>query len=298
MPAVITLTVTGELAGQRLDVLVAARMPRLSRAFVQKLCDDGKIHVNAVASKPGYKVRMGDSVTIDYDVSQLDNLPVTDVPVIYEDDDAVVVNKPIGMLTHSRGSLDLEATVASFLRTRVVASDEWADSGRAGVVHRLDRGTSGVLIGAKHKAALSFLQRQFSERKVHKTYVAIVHGHLKEPEAIVNIPIERNPKAPATFRTGANGKAAVTHYKVIATSNHASMIELMPKTGRTHQLRVHMGHLGHPIVGDSVYGKDPYGSRLFLHALSLEITMLKNHERRTFIAPLPPEFEEYMRHDR
>jgi 23S rRNA pseudouridine1911/1915/1917 synthase len=298
MANITALAVSESQAGQRLDVFVVAAMPRLSRAFVHKLCDTGKISVNGEPAKPGYKVRVHEDVAVDYDLSELDNIPVTELPVIYEDGDAVVVDKPIGMLTHAKGAFEPEATVASFLRTRVVASDEWPDSGRAGVVHRLDRGTSGVLIGAKHKAALSFLQRQFSERKVRKTYIAIVYGHLKQPEAVVDIPIERNPKAPATFKTGPNGKAAVTHYKVIAESKHASMIELAPKTGRTHQLRVHMSHLGHPIVGDPVYGKDPYGTRLYLHALSLEITMLKDHERRTFVAPLPPEFEEYMRHDR
>ncbi len=279
--------------GQRLDVFVVTVLPRLSRAFAQKLCDSGKVAVNGTATRAGRKVKQGDDIGIDYDISEFDSVPVIDLPVMYEDDNCVVVNKPRGVLTHTQGAFKAEASVASFLRTRVHEADGWKDDGRAGIVHRLDRATSGVIIGAKHKSALSFLQKQFAQRKVRKAYIAIVEGHLKRQEAIIDMPIERNPKAPATFRVGANGKPAVTHYKVLKKNPAASLVELKPETGRTHQLRVHMSYIGHPIVNDPLYGHGMHGERLYLHALSLEIT-LPSHERKLFTAAIPDEFADYM----
>lgn len=276
-------------AKQRLDQYVVSQRPRLSRAFVQKLCDDGKILVNGKPAKPGYKLKADDDVTIDYDEAILDTVPEIDLPVLYEDAECVVVNKPAGVLTHVQGEFNPEATVASFLRSR--GKDVVGE--RAGIVHRLDRATSGVIIGAKTQHALVWLQTQFARREAKKTYIAVVEGHLRQPEALIDMPIERNPKAPATHRVSGNGKHALTHYKVIRESARYSLLELQPETGRTHQLRVHLAHIGHPIVGDPLYGKGTYGDRLYLHAQRLEIT-LPDSERRTFEAPLPPEFEEIM----
>ena len=282
-------TVTEEQAGQRLDVFVASHMTRLSRAFIQKLADQGKITVKDKAVKAGYKVREAETVHVDYDEAELDVIPSIDLPVIYEDDDCVVMNKPAGVLTHAQGTLSNEATVATFLRDKL----KDLEGIRGGIVHRLDRATSGVIIGAKNQAALSFLQKQFSQRKAKKTYVAIVKGTPKLEEAVIDMPIERNPKAPATFRVGPNGKPSVTHYKVLRSNDTYSLIELKPTTGRTHQLRVHLAEQGMPIVGDPLYGSGTFGDRLYLHALSLEITT-PNRERQTFTAPLPPEFTELM----
>lgn len=166
------------------------------------------------------------------------------------------------------------------------------EGNRAGIVHRLDRATSGVMIVAKTPAALSWLQKQFSQRKAKKTYLAIVAGTMREQEAVIDMPIERNPKAPATFRVGANGKHALTHYRVLQTGNSYSLLELKPETGRTHQLRVHLQQLGHPIVGDTLYGGKT-AERLFLHAHQLEIT-LPNRERKTFASPMPDIFKRTM----
>lgn len=276
---------------QRLDSFVAARMPRVSRAFIQKLCDMGKVQVNGVESRPGYKLKTGDLVRVDYDTRQLDEVPSIDLPILYEDEDCLVIDKPVGVLTHSRGAFNEEATVASFLRGYL----QDMDGTRAGIVHRLDRATSGVIIGAKNQAALSWLQKQFSQRKAKKTYRAIVQGSMREPEAVIDMPIERNPKAPATFRVGANGKSAVTHYKVLQEANGLSLLELKPTTGRTHQLRVHLAQLGHPIVGDVLYGGKP-NERLLLHAYELEIT-LPSRQRRTFTSPLPAVFASTMEAD-
>ena len=281
------VTVDDSQNGQRLDVLVAAALPKLSRAFVQKLSETGRVTVDGQSSKPGRKLKTGDVVAIDFDETELDNLPQIDLPVIYEDDDCIVINKPAGVLTHALGVHGTEASVASFLRSKIVG----LDGERAGIVHRLDRATSGVIIGAKNQRALSVLQKQFALRKVKKTYVAVAQGQLSPAEAVIDMPIERNPKAPATFRVGANGKPAKTHYKTLASGKVHSLVELKPETGRTHQLRVHLAKVGHPIVGDPLYGHGTHGDRLYLHALSLEIT-LPNSTRQTFAAPLPKEFKE------
>lgn len=282
-------TTTEEDARKRLDVFVAEHMPRLSRAFIQKLADQGKITVGDTPAKAGFKLKEAQTVSVDYDQAELDVVPAIDLPVLYEDDDCVVINKPAGVLTHAQGNLSTEATVATFLRDKL----KDLEGARGGIVHRLDRATSGVIICAKNQAALSFLQKQFSQRKAKKTYMAIVDGHMDPKIAVIDMPIERNPKAPATFRVGPNGKPSTTLYTVITETPAYSLVELKPTTGRTHQLRVHLAEQKHPIVGDPLYGTGTFGERLYLHALSLEIT-LPNRERRTFEAPLPPEFAQLM----
>lgn len=272
-------------AKTRADVLLAAAYPQYSRAALARLFDAGKVTIN------GKELRAGDKVAADSqlaaDISELERPPEDiDLPVLYEDENCIVINKPVGVLTHALGKHGNEPSVASFLRNKVSG----LDGDRAGIVHRLDRATSGVIIGAKNQPTLSMLQKQFSQRKTKKTYVAMVQGHLDPSEAVIDMPIERNPKAPSTFRVGPNGKPSKTHYKVLKEGTKYSLVELKPETGRTHQLRVHLAKLGHPIVGDPLYGSGKYGDRLFLHALSLEIT-IPGGERKTFTAPLPEEFE-------
>lgn len=274
-----------EVRSRRLDQYIVSQLPESSRTFATKLIEQGKVLVNdQVQLKSGYRLRVNDTIHINYVAEDEAVIPDITIPVLYEDDDCVVINKPVGLLTHSKGAFNPEPTVASWLASRVTGMD----GERAGIAHRLDRATSGVMICAKTPEALSWLQKQFSTRKVKKTYVAIVEGSLNLPEAVIDMPIERHPKKPQTFRVGSNGKSATTTYKVLQTSALRSLIELRPTTGRTHQLRVHLAHLKHPIVGDSFYhGKA--AERLFLHALSLEIT-LPSRERKVFTAPLPKEF--------
>lgn len=274
---------------KRLDVYVVEHHPSISRAFAAKLVEQGKVLVNDQPSKPGHKLKDSDNITIDYIPEEDAKVPKIDLPILYEDDDCIVINKPVGILTHSKGAFNPEATVSTFVRDRI----KGLAGERAGIVHRLDRATSGVIICAKHPEALSFLQKQFAQRKAKKIYEAIITGQLDPAHAIIDMPIERNPKAPATFRVGANGKPSQTEYEVEKTNDHYSLLQLKPQTGRTHQLRVHLSHQGHPIVGDVLYGGEP-AERLFLHAYSLEIT-LPNRERKTFTAPLPSDFTEKMR---
>lgn len=273
---------------QRLDQKVVELLPQLSRAFAAKLIEDGKVSVNGTAeTKPGYKLRPDDTVLVDYDLTELEQIPDIELPVLYEDDDCVVINKPVGLLTHSKGAFNPEATVATWLRSRLRGG---LNGERAGIVHRLDRATSGVMILAKTPDALSRLQKQFALRKAKKTYYAVVSGHMSHDHAIVDMPIERNPKKPQTFRVGSNGKPAITEYWVKAVGAKHTLLELKPQTGRTHQLRVHLSEIGHPIVGDPLYGGEQ-ADRLYLHAEQLEIT-LPNRERRTFTAPLPETFRD------
>lgn len=269
---------------KRLDQRVVELIPELSRASATKLIEGGKVTINGkVVEKGGAKLREGDEVLVDFDIKQLDDIPTIKLKVLYEDDDCVVIIKPVGVLTHSKGEFNPEATVETWLRSRTKLT-----GARAGIVHRLDRATSGVMICAKTPEALKWLQRQFSQRKTKKTYYAVVKGQFKQPEALIDMPIERNPKAPATFRVGVQGKSATTHYKVIAANDEYSLVELKPETGRTHQLRVHLSHLGHPIVGDYMYGGEKH-DRLMLHAYSLELT-LPDRQRQTFMAPIPKDF--------
>jgi 23S rRNA pseudouridine1911/1915/1917 synthase len=286
---------------QRLDMKVIEMFPEFSRGFASVLIEQGRVSVNgSMQDKAGYKIRYGDKVEVQYDASEVAPIPEIELPILYEDDDCVVVIKPVGLLTHSKGAFNPEASVASWLRQRL-ASGAWqattdgAGNARAGIVHRLDRATSGVIICAKTPEALAKLQKQFSQRKAKKQYVAVVQGHLTQEHAVIDMPIERNPKKPQTFRVGINGKSAVTEYKVVQTSEHYSLVELSPQTGRTHQLRVHLNHLGHPILGDEFYGGKT-AERMFLHAHSLEIT-IPNGERMTFTAPVPKEFKEVLKRD-
>lgn len=283
---------------------VIAVYPDLTRSVAAKLIEQGKVTVNGKAvTKAGHKLKPGDEIVADYNYELMTAIPSIDIPVLYEDDDCVVIDKQAGILTHSKGEFNPEATVASWLAEHLVKQGQkplWilekdVESGsphnpRAGVVHRLDRATSGVMICAKTPAALAHLQKQFSQRKTKKTYIAVISGHLKPAHAIIDMPIERNPRNPKTFHVSSGGKEAVTEYQVIRSGEKFDLVELKPVTGRTHQLRVHLSHQGHPIVGDTFY-HGPAAERLYLHATSLEIT-LPNKQRKVFTAAVPPDFEE------
>jgi 23S rRNA pseudouridine1911/1915/1917 synthase len=271
---------------QRLDQKVIELIPELSRSFANKLIVDGKVLMNGkLQLKPGTKVRDYDIVDVDYDVAELGIIPEIELEVIYEDDDCVVINKPVGLLTHSKGAFNPEATVATWIRTRL----KDLEGSRGGIVHRLDRMTSGVMICAKNPEAMAWLQKQFSQRNTKKEYLAVIKGEIAPSEAVIDMPIERNPKAPSTFRVGQQGKEAQTTYHTLETGNGYSLLDLQPRTGRTHQLRVHLASQGHPIVGDVLYGGEE-ADRLYLHAAKLEITIPDEHKRLVFEVPTPDSF--------
>lgn len=268
---------------RRLDVVLAETRPELSRSTWQKHIKAGHVHVNEVAvTSPKFEVTPSDSIEANLP-SEPDHSEET-LPIVHLDEHVIVINKPAGILTHAKGALSDEFTVADFFR---LYTEVGADTNRPGIIHRLDRDTSGILIGARTDAAAKLLARQFADRKTKKTYRAVLSGHLKQKEATIELPIDRNPSAPSTFRVDVNGRMAVTHYTVLAENDKESLVELRPVTGRTHQLRVHMAYLGAPIKGDRVYGRA--SDRLYLHAHKLEIT-IPISDRRTFEAPVPEEF--------
>jgi len=283
---VIKFIVDQEHEKLRLDIYLAQKIDELSRSSIQKLIEEQKVSVNGKNQDSNYKVRLDDNIKVSFDLKALEKIPKIELPVIYEDSDCLVIDKPAGVLTHSKGNFNREATVASFIKPKL----KDLEGNRAGIVHRLDRGTSGVIIIAKTPQALNWLQKQFSSRKVKKIYLAIIEGQLQPPEAIIDMPIERHPANPKTFRVDENGKSAITEYKTIKSKDDLTLLELKPKTGRTHQLRVHLKQLGHPILGDTLYGGKP-ADRLYLHASSLEIA-LPNKQRRLFESSPPKQFIE------
>lgn len=293
---------------ERLDTWLMRKYPDFSRAFLQKLCNENKVLVNENPQKSGFKLRGDESIHVNHDMkNSLPDIPDINLNIIYEDDNVVVIDKPAGVLSHGLTKFLSEPSVASFLRqklnkeassrsdleNKVKSNKNWKPEDlRFGIVHRLDRVTSGVMICAKNLETMRMLQKQFHDRKVTKQYVAIIQGTLKEKEAIIDLPLGRNPKAPATWRVDQNGKPAITQYKLIKSSNTYSFVELYPKTGRTHQLRVHMQYLGHPIVGDFLY-KGVKADRLYLHAQKLTIN-IPNVGDKLFEAKIPNEFTKLM----
>ncbi len=286
------LTVDPAADRQRLDRFLAAQFPSVSRSFLQSLCKHDKVLVNGTSEKSGYKLRWGDHITVLHNMDQLGEPEVIDIPIIYEDSDVIVVNKPAGVLSHALSKFKNEPSVASFLRQHAQLSSSKNDV-RYGIVHRLDRLTSGVMVCAKSDQASKQLQRQFADRTVHKTYLALVSNRPKHDTAVIDVPLERNPKAPATFRVGSRGKPAQTAYKLMGSSNEvdgAHVLEVHPKTGRTHQIRVHLKHVGCPIIGDTLYGGAP-ADRLYLHAYALALRLPSDSAKeRQFTADPPTEF--------
>ena len=275
----------------RLDIYLSTKFDTtISRSLWQKYIKAGYVSVNSkVVTTPKFEVDETDEIALNLPEKEQTDV---DLPILYEDDDVIVVNKPSGLLTHAKGGLSDEPTVAEIIRPKTSFA---TDTDRPGIVHRLDRDTSGLLIIAKNPESAAHLQRQFAERTAKKTYIAITDGKPKLNAAKIDLPIGRNPSAPSTFRIDPNGKPAQTTYHVLAENDAQSLVELKPTTGRTHQLRVHLAHLNAPILGDRVYGKSS-DCRMMLHAQKLEIT-LPSGERKVFKAAVPDEFKKFFPED-
>ena len=280
----------------RLDVYLAENYSEFSRATIQKYIKNGFVKVNGkTAKKPKDAIVKGDKIDLEVPERTAEKI---NFPILFEDENVIVINKPRGILTHSKGALNDEFTVADFFESRGARFSEGTN--RIGIVHRLDRETSGVIIGAKNDETAKKLQKQFSERTAKKNYVEIVKGVLNPKKALIDLPIARNGSAPSTFMIHAKGKPAQTEYEVLNDNGDFSLVKLMPKTGRTHQLRVHLSYLKHPILGDRVYDKTitkaEAENRMLLHAQSLEITIPpkngeKDSQRMVFEAEIPENFE-------
>lgn len=284
----------------RLDSYIAKKDESLSRSMIQKLLEESKITVNGNVVKASYKVQVGDRIQIEIEPPKEVKLEAQDIPIdiIYEDDDIIVVNKPKGLVVHpANGNPD--GTLVNAIMA--ICKDSLSGIGgelRPGIVHRLDKDTSGLLIIAKNDKAHINMSEQIKDRKVKKTYIALVRGTITENEATINMPIGRSTKDRKKMAVTKNGKEAITHFKVLNryTTSKASytLLEIKIDTGRTHQIRVHMAEIGHPVVGDMVYsnGKNEFGViGQCLHAKKLEFCHPITGKKMSFEAPLPEYFE-------
>ena len=284
----------------RLDSYIASKDLELSRSMIKKLIEDGKITLNGEITKASYKVQLNDKIEIDIEKPKEVKLEAQEIPldVIYEDNDILVVNKQKGLVVHP-GNGNLDGTLANAVMAH--CKDSLSGIGgelRPGIVHRLDKDTSGLLIIAKNDKAHIKMSEQIKDRKVKKTYIALVRGIISENEATINMPIGRSTKDRKKMAVTKNGKEAITHFKVLNrfTTNKASytLLEVKIDTGRTHQIRVHMAEIGHPVIGDTVYsnGKNEFGVvGQCLHAKKLEFTHPITEKEMNLEAPLPEYFE-------
>lgn len=287
-------TVFGPEAGLRLDAFVQARGRGLSRSRAAALIRGGHVALNGRRAKPSSLVRDGDAVDVAVPLPQPLELVAQALPlrVVYEAPHVIIVDKPAGLTVHpAPGHPD--GTLVNALLALVPDLPGIGGAQRPGIVHRLDKDTSGLIAVAKTDAAHRSLSRQLKERSVHKTYLALVSGALQDGAGAVDRPISRHPKHRKRMAVVEAGRAALTHYRVVerfdGPHGRHTLLEAHPVTGRMHQVRVHLAHIGHPIVGDPVYGKrSPLVPRHFLHAHRLEIALPPAEtERRTFEAPLP-----------
>ena len=283
----------------RVDKLLSERFPDLSRANIQRLIEQGKIPLNGGKLRPSYKGKIGDIIQIEDEEPKEIELKPENIPldVLYEDNDIIVINKAKGMVVHP-GNGNPDGTLVNAILAK--CKDSLSGIGgeiRPGIVHRLDKDTSGVIIVAKNDKAHMELSRQIQAREVKKIYWALVRGIIKENEATINMPIGRSTKDRKKMAVRKDGKEAITHFKVLKRWGAYTLLEVHIETGRTHQIRVHLSQIGYPVVGDAVYsnGKNPFGVEgQMLHAKSIEFMHPTKKEKLKIEAPLPEYFVEVL----
>ena len=291
-------------AGKRLDLVLHQRFPQYSRARLQDWIKDGRVLVNGEARRASYLVRSGEAV----DVEPAGPAPLHAAPeeipltVLYEDPDLVAIDKPAGMVVHAGAGVH-SGTLVNALLHRFGSLSRAAGELRPGIVHRLDRYTSGVLLVAKNDAAHQRLAEQFASRKVEKTYLALVHGNIKQERERIEKPITRDPKQRVRMTARlASGRAAWSEYRVLRRLPGFTFLKVRIGTGRTHQIRVHLASIGHPVVGDCLYGApakiagQPTLPRYFLHAHRITFAQPSTGQPVTIESPLAPELEAWLKH--
>lgn len=301
--------VDGENAGVRLDRYLTAQLPEMSRSRVQELMDEGRVLVEGAARKPSYRINAGDVVEIEIPHAAAPGITPEAIPleILYEDEDVAVINKPAGMIVHP-GAGENSGTAVAALLHHFGGASRLSDVGgpmRPGIVHRLDKGTSGALVIALTNEAHLRLVEEFAERKVQKTYVALVHGALKEHSGRIELPVARDlrHRARMTARRR-DGRPARTDWQSILNLPGFTLLKANLHTGRTHQLRVHFSAQGHPVVGDTLYGapKQPHAgnailpplARNFLHAAVIKFDHPTRDVPVEVHAPLPAELRDYL----
>ena len=277
--------------GARLDKYVAEYYPGLSRTKTQKLIEDGSISINGRVARAGLKLDVGDRLTISLPLPMPDSLLPEAIPlnILYEDDDLLVVDKPAGLTVHPAPGHP-EHTMVNAILSHLSGLSDSGDWQRPGIVHRLDKDTSGVMLVAKNDAAQLSLISQFKVRSVVKTYLVLVKGHLAPEDGVIEASIgrDRRHRERMAVVTEDKGREARTQYHVLDYIGDYTQLEVRPETGRTHQIRVHLGAIGYPVVGDKVYGvKSPYLSRQFVHAFRLGFHLPSTGQYVEFTSELP-----------
>ena len=294
------IIINEEQQGKRIDGVISAYTTELSRNTVQRLIEEEQIKVNGNKIKPSYKTNLNDEVDINIPKAKEIDLKPQNIPleVLYEDSDIIVINKPKGMVVHpANGNLD--GTLVNAIMAK--CKDSLSGIGgkiRPGIVHRLDKDTSGAIIVAKNDKAHIKLSEDLKNHKIKKTYIALVRGIIKENEATINMPIDRSKQDRKKMAVDKNGKEAITHFKVLKRYNEKyTLLEINIETGRTHQIRVHLSHIGYPIIGDDTYsnGKNEWGiSGQCLHAKSLKFEHPITGKEMLIEAKLPEYFQKML----
>ena len=292
--------ITEEFVGLRLDKAISMKDTSISRASVQRMIDENSILVNGNPTKTSYKLKENDVVTIIKQEPKEVEIKAEDIPldVIYEDKDILVVNKQKGLVVHP-GNGNPDGTLVNAIMAR--CKDSLSGIGgeiRPGIVHRIDKDTSGLLIIAKNDTAHINVSEQIKNHEVKKTYIALVRGVVKENEATINMPIARSTKDRTKMAVSKKGKEAITHIKVLERFDGFTLLEVNIETGRTHQIRVHLSQIGYPIVGDFVYsnGRNPFGVEgQMLHSAKLEFVHPISGKKMNLEAPLPEYFEKVLK---
>lgn len=282
--------------GERIDKYLTLLCPDLTRTYIQKQIEDGLLKVNNEAKKSNYRIKSDDSVVFCVPDAVSPEIKAQDIPIefVYEDDDVAIVNKPQGMVVHpSAGHYDdtLVNGLLYHMKGRLSGINGVL---RPGIVHRIDKDTSGLLIICKSDFSHNFIAEQLKEHSVNRIYHAIVHGYVKEEEGTVDAPLGRSPKDRKKMAIVPDGKRAVTHYKVLEHFKNYTYIECRLETGRTHQIRVHMASLNHPLMGDTIYGpeKEPVSCKgQQLHAKTIGLISPTTKEKLFFDSSLPDYFE-------
>lgn len=294
------LVVKDNEQNKRLDIYIAEEKGELSRTTIKRLLENGDILVNGKMQKASYKPEAEDKIQINMPEVVETKLIAQDIPVpiVYEDKDIVVVNKPKGMVVHPANGNPDNTLVNAIL---AICKDSLSGIGgeiRPGIVHRLDKDTSGLLIIAKNDTAHINMSKQIQDRKVTKKYIALVRGIVPENEATIDMPIARSQKDRKKMAVDKKGKEAITHFKVLARYDKYTLLEIKIDTGRTHQIRVHMSYIGHPVIGDEIYsnGKNEFGVKgQMLHAKYLKFKQPVTGEELELEAPLPEYFENILK---
>jgi 23S rRNA pseudouridine1911/1915/1917 synthase len=298
----VRLTAESQDAGKRLDQMLHERLPEFSRSRIQDWIGTGRVLVHGSARRASYQVRAGDAIEVEPAEAPPLNATPEAIPlvVLYEDADVVAIDKPAGMVVHAGAGVH-SGTLVNALLHRFAELSGVAGALRPGIVHRLDRFTSGVLLVAKNDAAHQQLAAQFSGRQVEKVYLALVHGHVKLESGRIERPIARDPRhrTRMTARRAA-GRAAWSEYRVLRRFERFTLLEVRIGTGRTHQIRVHLSSIGHPVVGDTLYGAPAkiegrqLLGRFFLHAHRIRFEQPSTGEEVTVVSPLARELAQWI----